>query len=218
MKIKAVLFNFLGTTVKEKDSSVITNCLSRAFTDHGFYFNDEFFHSVNGKSKLVIIKEVLYRFNLPLSMADTIYGSFKKNIKNNIENFSSVDDSLIVVCHLLRKGILTGIGTGLSREIFDIIFTHLGWSKRAFNYIGFFNEIAKSGHEFNMICDMMSIFRIGSSKEILKVGDSVADIREGKNAGCLTAVVLSGTQAKNELIEEKPDFILRSLSDLKMVV
>jgi len=218
MKIKAVLFNFLGTTVKEKDSTVITNCLSRAFTDHGFYFNDEFFNSVNGKSKLVIIKEVLYRFNLPLSMAGTIYGTFKKNLKNNLENFSAVDDSLIVFCHLLRKGILTGIGTELSREIFDVIFTHLGWSKRAFNYIGFYNEIARNGHEFNMICEMKSIFRIGSSKEILMVGDTVASIQEGKNAGCLTAVVLQGTHVRNELIEEKPDFILRSLSDLKMVV
>jgi len=218
MKIKAVLFNFLGATVRQKDSCVITNCLSRAFTDHGFYFNDEFFNSVIGKDKLVVIKEVVHLFNLPLSMADTIYGSFKKNLKSNIENFSSVDDSLIVFCHLLRRGILTGIGTGLSREIFEIIFAHLGWSKRVFNYIGFFNEIAKNGHELSMICDMMSIFRIGSSKEILKVGDTVADIREGKNAGCLTAIVLQGTQAKNELIEEKPDFILRSLSDLKMVV
>ncbi len=218
MKIKAVLFNFLGTTVKEKDSCVITNCLYRAFADHGFYFNNEFFNSVKRKDKLVVIKEVLHRFNLPLSMADTIYGSFKKNIISNIENFSSVDDSRIVFCHLLRRGILTGIGTGLSREIFDIIFTHLGWSKRTFSYIGCFNEIAKNDHEFNVICDMMSIFRIGSSKEILKVGDTVADIREGKKAGCLTAVVLSGAQVKNELIEEMPDFILGSLSDLKMVV
>lgn len=218
MKIKAVLFNFLGTTVKEKDSCVITNCFSRAFTDHGFYFNDEFFNSVRGKGKHVIIREVLQRFNLPLSMADMIYVSFKKNIKSNIENFSSFDDSLIVFSHLMRRGILTGIGTGLSREVFDIIFTHLGWSKRTFNYIGFFNEIAKNGHEFNMICDMKSIFRIGSSKEILKVGGTVADIREGKNAGCLTAVVLSAAHAKNELIEEKPDFVLRSLSDLKMIV
>lgn len=218
MKIKAVLFNFLGTTVKERDSCVITNCLSRSFTDHGFYFTDEFFDSVRGKDNLAIIREVLQRFNLPLSMADAIYGSFRENIKGNIENFSSFDDSLIVFSHLLRKGILTGIGTGLSREVFDIILTHLGWSRKAFNYIGFFNEIPRNGHEFNMIGEMKSIFRIGSLKEILKVGDTVADIREGKSAGCLTAVVLSGTRVKNEFIKERPDFILQSLSDLKLII
>jgi phosphoglycolate phosphatase-like HAD superfamily hydrolase len=218
MKIKAVLFNFLGTTVKEKDSCVITNCLSWAFTDHGFYFNDEFFNSVKGKDSLVVIKKVLHLFNLPLSLADTIYCSFKNYIQRNVENFISFDDSLIIFSHLIRRGILMGIETGLPREVFDIVFTHLGWSKRAFNYIGFFNEIAKNNYERNTTYDATSIFGIGSSKEILKVGNTVEDVRKGKKAGCLTAVVLSGTQAKNDVIEEKPDFILRSLSDLKMVV
>jgi len=53
-----------------------------------------------------------------------------------------------------------------------------------------------------------------SPAELLKVGDTVADIQEGKNAGVLTAVLLSGTQDEVTLIKQNPDFVLHKLTDL----
>jgi HAD superfamily hydrolase (TIGR01509 family) len=46
------------------------------------------------------------------------------------------------------------------------------------------------------------------------VGDSVADIRAGKNAGTKTVAVLSGIFSRQELKKEKPDLILKSAKDL----
>ncbi|MEM3579524.1 MAG: HAD family hydrolase [Candidatus Bathyarchaeia archaeon] len=46
------------------------------------------------------------------------------------------------------------------------------------------------------------------------VGDSVADIRAGKNAGAKTVAVLSGLFSYHELVKERPDLILESLSQL----
>ncbi|MGB9714499.1 MAG: HAD family hydrolase [Candidatus Bathyarchaeales archaeon] len=46
------------------------------------------------------------------------------------------------------------------------------------------------------------------------VGDSVADVRAGKNAGAKTVAVLSGIFSRRELAKEKPDLILESLSQL----
>ncbi|MGQ9641464.1 MAG: HAD family hydrolase [Candidatus Bathycorpusculaceae bacterium] len=46
------------------------------------------------------------------------------------------------------------------------------------------------------------------------VGDSVADVRAGKNAGAKTVAVLSGIFSRRELVKEKPDLILESLSQL----
>ncbi len=186
--------------------------------DHGFFLNHQFLSYARGKDKLVTIKEVLERYNLPLSLAPAINESFKLNIEQNLKSFNAFDDSLFVFSYLLRLGISIGIGTGLSKEVFDIIFSHLGWTKRAFSYIGFSNEIGKSGPEPDMIFDMMSKLKIEDPKEVLKVGDTVSGIREGKNAGCLTAVFLSGVQSEKELIKEEPDYILESLSDLKQVI
>jgi HAD superfamily hydrolase (TIGR01549 family) len=50
--------------------------------------------------------------------------------------------------------------------------------------------------------------------ECLVVGDSVADIRAGKNAGAKTVAVLSGIYSRSELQSEKPDLILESVNEL----
>jgi len=46
------------------------------------------------------------------------------------------------------------------------------------------------------------------------VGDSVVDIRAGKNAGVKTIAVLSGIFTREELEKEKPDLILKNVSEL----
>jgi len=50
--------------------------------------------------------------------------------------------------------------------------------------------------------------------ECAVVGDSVADTRAGKTAGMKTIAVLSGIFSKEELEKEKPDLILKSISEL----
>ena len=50
--------------------------------------------------------------------------------------------------------------------------------------------------------------------ECLVVGDSVADITAGKNAGITTVAVLSGIFSRKELKSEKPDLILESINQL----
>jgi len=50
--------------------------------------------------------------------------------------------------------------------------------------------------------------------ECAVVGDSVSDIRAGKNAGTKTVAVLSGIFSRKELEKEKPDLILESVNQL----
>jgi HAD superfamily hydrolase (TIGR01509 family) len=46
------------------------------------------------------------------------------------------------------------------------------------------------------------------------VGDSVADIRAGKNAGAYTVAVLTGIFTRKELEREKPDLVLKDVNKL----
>ncbi|MEM1563693.1 MAG: HAD family hydrolase [Candidatus Bathyarchaeia archaeon] len=46
------------------------------------------------------------------------------------------------------------------------------------------------------------------------VGDSVADVRAGKNAGAKTVAVLSGIFTREELEKEKPDLIIKDIGEL----
>jgi HAD superfamily hydrolase (TIGR01509 family) len=50
--------------------------------------------------------------------------------------------------------------------------------------------------------------------ECAVVGDSIVDVRTGRNAGAVTVAVLSGIFMKEELEKEKPDLILKSISEL----
>ena len=52
------------------------------------------------------------------------------------------------------------------------------------------------------------------ANECIVVGDSVADIKAGKNAGAKTVAVLSGIFSREELESEKPDLILESVNQL----
>ena len=57
---------------------------------------------------------------------------------------------------------------------------------------------------------------IEDPKSVIKIGDTLADIKEGKNAGCKTVGVLSGAAKKSILEKENPDFIIDSIMDLKI--
>jgi HAD superfamily hydrolase (TIGR01509 family) len=50
--------------------------------------------------------------------------------------------------------------------------------------------------------------------ECAVVGDSVADVRTGRNVGAKTVVVLSGIFTREELEMEKPHLILKSINEL----
>jgi len=50
--------------------------------------------------------------------------------------------------------------------------------------------------------------------DCIVVGDSVVDIKAGKNAGIRTVAVLSGIFGRKELEREKPDLILKNISEL----
>jgi phosphoglycolate phosphatase-like HAD superfamily hydrolase len=47
-----------------------------------------------------------------------------------------------------------------------------------------------------------------------KVGDTGADVEEGRNAGVWTLSVVTGTQGHDALAAARPDFILDSVVDL----
>jgi len=61
----------------------------------------------------------------------------------------------------------------------------------------------------------MSELNITDASMVIKIGDSVVDIEEGKNANCgLTIGITTGAQTATQLDFAKPDFILNNLNEL----
>lgn len=59
------------------------------------------------------------------------------------------------------------------------------------------------------------MFGIDDPKQVVKVGDTPVDLKEGRNAGCaLSLAVTNGTHAKVELEVLDNDGLLQSLHEL----
>lgn len=212
--VKAVLFDMIGTTIKTCVPDYIVDCFKKSFAAFDILPDESFLRNNRGKDKMTMIKNILsHQYQSP-HLAAPIYQSFEKILQDSLHNFSEMEDVGEVFDFLKQKKILIGIGSGLPRDFFTAVYNHLGWCKYDFDYTGTSETLRKSRPDPAMIFEMMRKLNMTDKNEFLKVGDTVADIQEGKNAGVKTAVLLSGTQDEIILKNEKPDYSLYSLKDL----
>jgi HAD superfamily hydrolase (TIGR01549 family) len=217
MGIKAVLFDFIGTTVIEKDPSVITNCFVFAFEDHGVQIEPSIIKAHRGKDKRNMVDIVLSEKGLPLSLTEPVLKAFQQHLQSSLDNFGKNEGADEIIHYLKDRNIFVGLGSGLSRDMFEAILYHIGWSENVFDYIGIAEEIGKSRPDPAMLLDAMRKLNVHSD-ELLKVGDTVADVQEGKNARVKTIAILSGTQDEKEIVDSGPDFSIQSLMEIKQVI
>jgi HAD superfamily hydrolase (TIGR01549 family) len=213
MAIHAILFDVIGTSVMEKDPSIITRCFVKAFADRHILVDEKYIATYRGLDKREAISAILQVLQRPLSLADTILEAFNNNVADNIHNFSENNELRKTIEILKQRKIVIGVGTGLSSDIFQLIFNKLNWSSLRFDYIGIAEKVGRGRPHPDMLLEMMKENNIDPT-EFLKVGDTVADIQEGKNAGVLTAAILSGTTVESKLREENPDFIINGLGEI----
>jgi HAD superfamily hydrolase (TIGR01549 family) len=217
MEVKAVLFDLMGTTVREKDPAAVERCIQQAFADHNIKVPPALIRGQRGKDKREMISTLLLSLKAPLHLTPSVLNRFKKHFEAALVNFETNDGFEDILVYLKGTGILTGIGTGLSSDLAEKLLEHLQWHRDNFAYIGTSSEAGRGRPYPDMINDMLTRLQL-QPNQLLKVGDTRADIEEGKNAGTLTAVLLAGTQDTVSLIRMKPDFILHSLRDLKDVL
>jgi pyrophosphatase PpaX len=217
MKIKAVLFDFIGTTVLEK-GDIINHAFANAFHQEGVQMDSEILNQNRGRDKHEIIDLVLGdRFSSKAVLSERIYRTFHANVENSLSGFLLNSGVLEVLEYLKARNIIAGLGSALTRDLFQKIFNRLPWHKNSFQYIGIASEVGRNRPHPDMIFDMMKAMNVSADK-FLKVGDTTTDILEGKNANVKTAAILSGTQSEEILRKAQPDFILNNMKDLIGIV
>ncbi|MBS1610366.1 MAG: HAD hydrolase-like protein [Bacteroidetes bacterium] len=212
--IDSVLFDMIGTTVLENKGQIVFKCLCEAFSEHLPGIDCSLLSLHRGKQKREMIAAILKQNGLSLSFTVPVYERFIKKFNSNFSNFSEAPGATELFRLLKNKGILIGLGTGLERNIFDALLKYLGWHHEDFDYTGTCSEVIRGRPYPDMIIAMMQQLSLSRPGRLLKVGDTVADILEGKNAGARTAVILSGTQDEKMLREAKPDYLFHHLNEL----
>jgi HAD superfamily hydrolase (TIGR01549 family) len=217
MAITAVFFDFIGTTVLEKNNDVVLSCFQKAFDDFSVKVEKSTLQQHRGRDKAEMIVEVLKQAKREPKIKTKVLSAFKRHFTNSLDQFSENKELNATMAHLRSKNVKVGVGSGLPRDLLQTLLEHFHWERFGFDYISTAEEIGKSRPNPEMIIDMMVKLHLNNF-QFLKVGDTVADIQEGKNANVMTAALLSGTQPEDVLRKEKPDFVLKSLGDLKKIV
>ncbi len=207
----------IGTTVSEKDPSFISNCFVKAFEEHKVIVTPDIIQRHRGRDKHQMIGDILQELDYPRQLSRSIMQRFQRNVEKGMHNFSAADGARDILGSMMGLGIRVGIGSGLPRVVFDKVLDYLQWNEVVFDYIGIAEEVGRGRPHPDMILDMMRKLNV-SPDETLKVGDTISDIQEGKNAGVKTVAIVSGTQPEDQLRSENPDFVIYQLAELRDIV
>jgi phosphonatase-like hydrolase len=219
--IELLVLDMAGTTINE--DNVVYKTLMNSVNNYGYQVSlEKVLHSCAGKEKLEAIRSLLKEIGGKEDEALPIFENFSDTLKEAYQNLdvkpiTGVENFLLKMKTQNKKIVLN---TGYTSEIAQQLLDKLGW-KEGLHYDALItaDDVSESRPSPEMIHLAMKKFNISSPEKVLKAGDSVIDIEEGKNAGCgLTIAVLSGAQDKAELEKSNPDFIFNTISEAEEIL
>lgn len=213
---KLAVFDMAGTTVEEGGS--VYRTLKESVVDQGFPVTDEKLSQIAGMNKYEAIT-----YLLPESAAgdkqltDAIFEDFKQRLDQIYLEDPSVTEKPGISTlfeKLQEMGIRVALNTGYARPQANILIERLDWGKRIDDSITS-DEVAHGRPQPDMIHALMKRAGVKHSSEVIKVGDTVNDVREGRKAECgLVVAVLGGAHDEATLKAYEPDVILDNTADL----
>lgn len=224
--VELIVFDIAGTTVK--DNGEIAKAFQSALNQYGYDVPVFKINPLMGYKKTEAIKKMLTEFEndkdkITEEYINQIHDLFLKNMisyysaAREITPLPHVEE---VFALLKNKQIHIGLDTGFSKEITDIIIDRLGWTKdKKADFVISSNEV-KAGRPFPyMIEEIMRKTNVTDPKKVIKVGDTEADVFEGKNAGCLYSIAITtGAFTREELAVYEPSFIIDDLKELITII
>ena len=217
--IKMVVFDMAGTILNE--DNVVYKTLQKAINEKGFDLSlDQVLAEGAGKEKLQAIKSILSvcARKKDESLAHEIYDRFVLYLKEAYKTLEILpqDNAEEVFGKLKEMGILVVFNTGYNTETAQSLLTRLGWEKGVqYDDLVTASDVDNNRPDPDMIWLAMERYEITDAHEVAKVGDSIIDIEEGKNAGCsLTVGITAGAHTFEQLRSAKPDHIINKLPEL----
>nr|WP_315035719.1 HAD-IA family hydrolase [uncultured Chryseobacterium sp.] len=219
--IELLVLDMAGTTIDE--DNVVYKTLTNAVTEYGYSVTlDKVLISCAGMEKLEAITSLLKEINGNEEDAQPIFENFSEKLKEAYRNLevrpiNGTENFLLKMKQQNKKVVLN---TGYTYEIAQQLLDKLQWKENIhFDALITADNVSESRPSPEMINLAMKKFNITEPSKVLKAGDSVIDIEEGKNAGCgLTIAVLSGAQNRAELEKAKPDYILNTISEAENIL
>ena len=210
--IKHVCFDLDGTLVDSRDTILKSTKAALDKLGINYKIDEDVFTNMIGKHFVDIFQESNIE-NVDFEEFISIYKSYYFKFIDSSLLYPRVEEILKV---LNEKQIKVSLLTTKVQEQADKIIDHFSL-RSSFDYVmGRRDGLAHkpSPESLFYICKELSF----DPSDSLMVGDTELDIQCGKNADSKTCGVLYGYRTKDQIKNEKPDYIISELEELKMLL
>ncbi len=225
-KIQLVIFDMAGTTVNE--NNVVYKTLQETINEKGYELSLDFVLEYGaGKEKHQAIIDLLRMKGKDdslkiASIAEEMFKRFKYLLKEAyktlaVTSYNGVEELMM---ELKKANIKIALNTGYDKSTAQLLIDKVNWKLGGqYDALITADDVKKGRPHPDMILKAMKALEIKEASNVLKVGDSVIDIEEGKNASCgITVGVTTGAHTRKQLEMANPTYILNSLTELKDIL
>lgn len=219
MGIKLAVFDIAGTTLK--DNHEVSKVFQTALSHFDYHLSLDRIDPLMGYEKAFAIRQLLEAHSpegIEEQLVKSIHQTFMEQMMRYYETaeLQPLPNVEATFRKLQEAGIRVGINTGFSRNIASIIIDRLQWEKRQLiDLLIASDEVPEGRPHPYMIRSMMHSLQISDPLEVMKVGDTEVDIREGQNAGCRYVVgVTTGIFSREGLAIYNPTHIIDDIADV----
>ena len=194
-EIKAVIFDWAGTTVDYGCFAPVKGFVD-GFKSIGVGITNEMARKPMGLLKIDHTRAIAAMLPEPVTEEQILkaYEVFEETLFANIEQHCDVKDYVVETVAALRKqGIKIGSTTGYTSAMMERVMPKAAEQGYSPDYCIAPDKAAKGRPYPYMIWSNLMQFGIVSAREAVKIGDTIADIDEGKNAGCWTVGIIMGS-------------------------
>ena len=194
-RIKAVIFDWAGTTVDYGSFAPVKGFID-GFRSIGIEITNEMARKPMGLLKMDHTRAIAAMLPEPISeeQIQKAYKVFEETLFANIGRHCDIKEYVVgTVAELREQGIKIGSTTGYTSMMMETVISQAAVQ-------GYFpdvcvapDQVAKGRPFPYMIWSNLMQFGISDSREAVKIGDTMADIAEGKNADCWTVGVVMGS-------------------------
>ena len=214
--IKLAIFDLAGTTVR--DTNTVGSCLQTALAESGIDVSVNDVNAVMGIRKPIAIQMLLDQYKGEGDV-ERIHDRFLElmiETYRTSEAVAEIDGTSETFSRLKEMGIRVAVDTGFDRQTTGVLLSRMNWNGLLDDSITS-DEVAKGRPYPYMIRELCR--RAGvTPHETIKVGDTPADLQEGRAAAVgLNIGVTYGTHTKEQLLPYEPDALLSNIRELLLL-
>ena len=223
MAIKMIVSDIAGTTIVDTDYVAIA--FIEAFLNEGIDLKVDEIKPLMGFKKTEAISTVLESKGVLMNaiMINRIHDNFQMNMIKfysaslEVEPLPGVEN-FFQQCK--ERGIVVTLNSGFPKVIVDVILDRMGWLESGLvSSVIASDEVEHGRPSAEMIAVLMKRHGITDAAEILKVGDTMVDVQEGRNARCgMVVAVTTGAYKREALQKFEPDFIIDHFGELSNLI